>query len=286
MTKVAPFFSIVIANYNHGRFLPQALASVLAQDCQDFELIVVDGGSTDDSVAVIQRHVGRIAWWCSERDRGQSHAFNKGFQKARGRFLTWLNADDLLLPGALRNAKAKLVAHPRCQWLTGNFLRFLQDGTILECKWGPHFLPRFLQRPHAPVIVYGPTSFFAKSLYERVGPIDESLHLVMDTDLWLRFMSQGVWQMRLSHCCWGFRMHETSKTAFFPGMTVAKDISRELADENQRMYARYAYTRSRGLRLAHLLGRGLDGSALVYLWRQCFIRGRRIPLERYTDECG
>ena len=83
-----PFLSVIIANYNYGRFLGEAIRSVLSQSCDDFELIVIDGGSTDDSVRVIKQYENRISYWVSEKDKGQSDAFNKGFAKASGRFLT------------------------------------------------------------------------------------------------------------------------------------------------------------------------------------------------------
>lgn len=208
-----PFFSIVIANYNYGRFLEDAICSLLEQSCQDFELIIVDGGSSDNSVDIINKYRHRLAWWCSEKDRGQSHAFNKGFAKAKGRFLTWLNADDMLTPGTLAAAKRKLLKYPECRWMTGNGFRFTEDGKVVECRWGPWSMPKLFQRPHAPVAVFGPTSFFSRDLYLQVGGLDESLHYVMDTDLWMRFMAVGVPYLRLNRYCWAFRMHAMSKTA-------------------------------------------------------------------------
>jgi len=208
-----PFFSIVIVNYNYGRFLEEAILSVLSQSCQDFELIIADGGSKDNSVEVIRKYQKRLAWWCSENDRGQSHAFNKGFAQAKGRFLTWLNADDLLLPGTLSDAKRKLSKNPQAKWMTGNSFRFTPDDKVVECRWGPWCMPSILQGSGAPLAVFGPTSFFGRELYLQVGGMDESLHYVMDTDLWIRFMAAGRRYIRLNRYCWAFRMHEMSKTA-------------------------------------------------------------------------
>ena len=108
-----PLLSIVIANYNYGRFLEEAIQSVITQEGFDqCELIVVDGGSTDNSVEVIKKYSDKISWWCSEPDGGQSSAFNKGFRRASGRFLTWLNADDIFLPGALSAIMYEIRQHP------------------------------------------------------------------------------------------------------------------------------------------------------------------------------
>ena len=140
-----PLFSIVIANYNFGRFLEDAIRSVIAQDMgEQVELIICDAASTDNSVEIIKKYaqglppntlrsewnnpssesklndVNLITWWCSEKDGGQSAAFNKGFAHARGRFLTWLNADDLLLPDSLRSIADAIHDNPTCQWFVGN----------------------------------------------------------------------------------------------------------------------------------------------------------------------
>ena len=128
-----PLLSIVIVNYNYGRYLKMALDSVLEQIVPEVELIVVDGGSTDDSVEIIKKYADQIAWWCSEPDRGQSDAFNKGFAKARGRYLTWLNADDILVSGAINAILRMLRKYPDCEWFTGNFYRFSDaDGHLTE----------------------------------------------------------------------------------------------------------------------------------------------------------
>ncbi|MFZ2957712.1 MAG: glycosyltransferase family 2 protein [Candidatus Ozemobacteraceae bacterium] len=269
-----PFFTIVIANYNYGRFIDEAIQSVLKQSCQDFELLVVDGDSNDNSVEVIKKYENHIAWWCSEKDRGQSHAINKGFAKARGKFLTWLNADDLLLPRTLENAKAKLLQNPESRWLTGNFFRFLIDGTIVECKWGPHFLPPFLQHPSAPIVVFGPTSFFARSLIEEFGGLDEDVcaHHSMDTDLWLRFMANNVLQIRLNHYCWGFRMHEKSKTAEFSGHKVCEQQRDYYKKTGDKVFEKNAYTPSKIIRVAQLIWRVLDGSLAVMLFINIFLK--------------
>ena len=115
-----PFFSIVIANYNSGQYIEKAIQSVLAQSCKDYELIIVDGGSSDNSVDVIKKYEEHLAWWVSESDKGQSDAFNKGFSHAKGEYYTWLNADDLLLPGVLQRVKLFIEKNKFTPWVAIN----------------------------------------------------------------------------------------------------------------------------------------------------------------------
>src|ERR1700712_2068910 len=96
-----PKISLVTATLNRASFLEETIRSVLDQNYPNLEYIVVDGGSTDGSVEIIREYAARLKWWVSEKDRGQSHALNKGFAKATGRILTWLNSDDRLAPGSL-----------------------------------------------------------------------------------------------------------------------------------------------------------------------------------------
>src|SRR6185369_4871040 len=96
-----PLITLVTPSLNQGRYLEATLASVIAQDYPRLELIVVDGGSVDGSVEIIRRHADRLSWWVSEPDKGQSDALIKGFSRANGDVMNWLNADDLLRPGAL-----------------------------------------------------------------------------------------------------------------------------------------------------------------------------------------
>lgn len=207
-----PFFTIVIANYNYGRFLEEAILSVLNQSCQDFELIVVDGGSTDNSVEVINKYADRIAWWCSEKDNGQSHAFNKGFAQAKGRFLTWLNADDIFFPGVLAQVKEKAKSSSNIEksWIVGGCFWLTPDMKVIRCSRARHFSRVMAHWNLVPV--WAPSSFFSKKLLEDVGGFDERFHYMMDTELWLRFAKeQGASYIPISAYCWGLRLHSDAK---------------------------------------------------------------------------
>ena len=220
--------SIVIANYNYGRFLETAIGSVVSQcagavRCPDgvnrlrldeetyVELIICDAESKDNSVDVIRRHEGELAWWCSEKDGGQSEAFNKGFSHATGRFLTWLNADDIMVDGALRKLHKAVQENPRQEWFAGGSVHFTPELKVILCARTRRFSA--YEAAHGQITVYSPSSFFSRLLYERVGKIDESFHYSMDTHLWCKFFLQEHVKFQvLSGYVFGFRYHSESKT--------------------------------------------------------------------------
>lgn len=202
--------SIVIANYNYGRFLEEAICSVLEQSCQDFELIVCDAASTDNSLEVIKKYADRISWWCSEPDGGQSAAFNKGFSHAKGRFLTWLNADDVMMPGTLSAFAKAVQKHPECQWFVGGVMWLTKDMRIIEMRRGRPFSN--LRLKCGVVSVWGPSSFFSRDLFNSIGGVDERFKYTMDTDLWLRFaVKAGARYRPFCSYAWGLRLHEDAK---------------------------------------------------------------------------
>lgn len=264
---MTPLLSIVIANYNYGRFLEAAIESVLLQNLGDkVELIVVDGGSTDNSVEIIKKYAGKIAWWCSERDKGQSDAFNKGFAHARGKYLTWLNADDIMPDGCLAKIVRELERHPDGEWFTGNLYRFDESGRVIECTWGPNYLPKWLQSRGQPVAVYGPATIFTKELFDRVGGMKLYQNFMMDTDLWMRFIVAGVKQRRINCFCWAFRMHEESKTAEFGGHKLPPEQRARFEAERKQSIVETGYRASAFNRRLIQIWRIFDGSILKSWW--------------------
>lgn len=272
-----PFLSIIIANYNYGSMIGATIESVINQNCDDYELIIVDGGSNDNSVEVIKQYEKNIAWWVSEPDKGQSNAFNKGFSHARGEFITWLNADDILLPGTISAVKAALTSKPSADYATGNFVRFLNsDYTISEAKWGPHYLPYWLQGKGRYSVTFGPTTFWRRSVYEKLGPIDESLHYTMDTEYWARMMMAGHKQVRVNRYCWGFRMHEDSKTAEFGAHERSLKIKQTMDAEHDYIKKKTGYNPTAFWRYMGLAMRVLDGSAFRAIYNSKYIVGKKL----------
>ena len=222
-----PVISIVIVNYNYGRFLETAIKSIIEQDgFEQCELIVVDGGSTDNSVEVIKKYEGSIAWWVSEKDRGQSDAFNKGFSHAQGRLGCWVNADDLLLPGTLRAVLDYLIDHPQCEWMTGGMVFFDADEKIMWMRLGVQPLS-FMWRWMPGWCIGGPSSFFSLEKLRMVGGFDVTRYYSMDIDLWYKLFQCGLHPHHINRYFWGFRAHEASKTAHTLNMAMSKDMFQE-----------------------------------------------------------
>lgn len=226
-----PLLSIVIANFNYGRFLSEAIESVLSQSCQDFELIICDGGSTDSSVEIIKKYATKITWWCSEKDKGQSDAFNKGFLHACGKFLTWLNADDVMLPGTIEKLRKATAKHPNCEWFVGGVLWLDPQMRIVNCGRGRPFSE--IRYSEGNVCVWGPSSFFTKRLLDAVGGVDVRFHYTMDTDLWLRFAcKEHVRYLPFCDYAWGLRLHPDAKMS---GHNFANDGTLDFSKRaNQR----------------------------------------------------
>jgi len=189
--------SVITPNYNGGRYLAQAIESVLAQRRAgvDLEYIVVDGGSTDGSLAILERYRPELARLVVEPDRGPASAINKGLALARGEIVGWLNADDLYHPGALARVAKGFAARPRRALGFGRCRIVDEDGR--EIRKG---ITRFKEAFH-PVscrfliqtlnYVSQPASFFRRSALERAGPLREDLRAAFDYDLVLRLWRQG-----------------------------------------------------------------------------------------------
>jgi glycosyltransferase involved in cell wall biosynthesis len=180
--------SVVTPSYNQAPFLEEAIRSVLLQDYPDLEYLVIDGGSTDGSVEIIRRYASWLAHWVSEPDRGQSDAVNKGWTRATGDVLAYLNSDDLYPPGAIRAAMRHLRDHPEIGVVYGSYTVIDERGAVLEplrrpSAWSPTMPMRGLPA-HA--------MFFRREVLMRVGLLDVGLHFAMDADLCARAALAGV----------------------------------------------------------------------------------------------
>jgi glycosyltransferase involved in cell wall biosynthesis len=180
----SPLVTVVTPSYNQGRFIRETIESVLSQDYPNIEYIIMDGGSTDETAAVVSEYASRLTW-ISEKDRGQSHAINKGFRMAKGEIVSWLNSDDFILPGAVRHAVTAFENNPRAGAVYGEGYLIDESGAVTSRfpaterfnLWKLIYLSDYILQQ---------TSYFRKSTLDDVGYLDEDLHWGMDWDIYIR----------------------------------------------------------------------------------------------------
>ncbi len=209
MNTTLPLVSIITPSYNQARFLEACIRSVLEQDYPNIEYIIVDGGSNDGSVEIIEKYADRLAWWVSEKDKGHADALNKGFARARGEILAWLNSDDTYYPGAISDAVQTLLANPDVGMVYG-------DADITDAAG--QVIGRFASRQtdywrllRGSVHIPQATTFFRADLYRQVGPLSLEYFFAFDYDLWVKLakVSRLLYVPRR----WAtFRLHEAGKS--------------------------------------------------------------------------
>src|SRR5262245_26949587 len=178
-----PLISVVTPSLNQGEFIEETIRSVLLQGYPKLEYFIIDGGSTDGSLEVIKKYEAWLTYWVSEPDRGQSHAINKGWQRACGVILAWLNSDDTYNPGALRSAVERFRHNPAVGMVYSdmNYIDVSSNVTY-RLRSQPYQFHKLLLDNY----VTQSTVFVRREVLDAVGFLDESLHLVMDQELWLR----------------------------------------------------------------------------------------------------
>jgi glycosyltransferase involved in cell wall biosynthesis len=207
-----PKITVVTPSYNQGVFLEQTIRSVLLQDYPNLEYLVIDGGSQDESVEIIRKYEPWLTYWVSEPDRGQSHAINKGFARATGEIMCWLNSDDYFAPDTLWTVAEMLDASTGSMALVGHAVVVFCDGRPSVLVKGRFANRLRLLKFWKGYQMHQASIFWRREAFEKVGLLREDLHLIMDFDYWARmaehFSFTNVDQV-LSYCTW----HPAAKTS-------------------------------------------------------------------------
>jgi glycosyltransferase involved in cell wall biosynthesis len=186
-----PKISIITPSYNQGKFIEECIRSVLLQGYPNLEYIIIDGGSTDETIDVIKKYEPWLAYWESEPDRGQSHAINKGLLKSTGRFFNWHNSDDVLTPDSLATMASAIIKYPQAGYVHGNRI-LIDHKSVIHPDNEPAKSDKVSFSPEPTTAIstlkpgYQPGCLMDKQLAVEVGMVDEDLHYAMDIDFLLR----------------------------------------------------------------------------------------------------
>jgi glycosyltransferase involved in cell wall biosynthesis len=245
-TNELPLVSIVTPSYNQGHYLEQTIRSVLAQDYPRIEYLIADGGSKDNSAEIIQKYAGNLAWWVSEKDKGHADALNKGFARATGEILAWLNSDDLYTsPQVVSEAVAFLLANPRVGMVYADANLTDDAGRVIGAF--PAKQTDYAAMLRGSVHIPQATTFFRADLYRQVGPLSLELFFSFDYDLWVKLAK--VSEVRYLPRLWAdFRLHEAGKSVAnddrcYPDMirVVERETGRKFTSLQLRYWARKTF---------------------------------------------
>jgi glycosyltransferase involved in cell wall biosynthesis len=221
----APSISIITPSYNQGDFIEETVKSVLNQDVERIQHIVVDGGSTDSTIDVLSRYPHLT--WISEPDRGQSHAFNKGLEMATGEVVGWINSDDFYEPDVL----AEVVSHfedESVQWVVGNCAAYYDSLDYILPYRSPNVTHQRLL--NNPTWVRQPGTFYRRGILKWAGGLNEQYQMCMDYDLWLRLLKRTT-PLMVDRTYSYFRIHADQKTTAGNLSKAIRETDRILASQ-------------------------------------------------------
>ena len=249
----------MIPTLNQGRFLEQSLVSIIDQGHVGTELIVIDGGSDDDTVEILRRFDRHISFWASESDRGQSDALNKGFAVASGDILCWQNSDDYYLEGAFAAVIETFRGNPDAGVVYGDWLEIAEDGSPLTQRYALDFSSREIR--HKSYSIFAQTMFWRRKVHDRFGKFPAEFHQVMDNYMILRFaLNEGPDAfVRVNRTLGVFRRHDDQKTGHLESVIVRQEIA--------EMDERLGLMRRRGL-VGFAVRLSLRMKRVVGYWRR------------------
>ncbi|HMS32617.1 MAG TPA: glycosyltransferase family 2 protein [Ignavibacteria bacterium] len=228
--KSFPKISIVTPSYNQGKFIEQTIRSVLLQNYPNLEYIIIDGGSTDETSDIINKYKQWLKYYVSEKDRGQTHAINKGIRKCEGEIFNWLNSDDFYNKSCFKFLAENFLDR-ETEVVSGKYRFFYEDGSkekIIDLK-----MRNTLEESIALVAVNQPSTFFRMDIVKSLGELDERLNYLMDQDIWKKYLFKyGQEKIKIiKEVIVSFRFHTGSKTSQFKFINEHMGIFYSIADK-------------------------------------------------------
>lgn len=239
-----PLVSVIIPSFNQGRFLERTLLSLINQTYPNIEIILIDGGSSDNTIDIIKRYSKYLKFWVSEPDKGQSNAINKGLKVAEGKYATWLCSDDILFPDGIEKMVEALEKNPDCSLVYGGGVYIDENNKIIKkFSFTDMTLEKLLYHKHSTIAQ--PSSLIRMETLKKVGDLDESLNYCMDYDLWIRLIKIGNFLNLGDIIISGYRLHNNSKTVgAYTKMALEKiKVNRRYTNDiiNKVIYKHYWY---------------------------------------------
>lgn len=232
-----PKITIITPSYNQGQYIEQTIQSVLSQNYPNLEYIIIDGGSTDDTIEIIKKYEDKVTYWISEKDQGQSDAINKGFKKSTGEIINWLNSDDFLEPGCLKKIAASFSS-PSVTAITSTVKNFIEDGIAWEERTP-------VMSSSVDYISKGfnnqPGTFFRKSIWDKYFPLPKQFKYTMDQYLWFCYWLESkpenfkIEDYTTVH----FRRHAASKTSSSLQDEIFNKLGKEFFNEHNLLFWSY-----------------------------------------------
>lgn len=264
--KHYPKITIVTPSYNQGEFLEDTIISIITQGYPNLEYFVCDGGSTDNSVEIIKKYEDKIAWWCSERDNGQTDAINKGMKKATGDIVGWINSDDVMLQKSLFVIADFFENNKKCEFANGAICEIDRVGNVIRFK---HLIMSKFFMKHGSYSLCQQGMFWKRYLFEKIGYLDETFHAKMDVEWLIRNYEADTAVMLVDKPLGAIRVYDETKTA--KGGDIWKNDAEKIHKRYNGMYVPRKYSIFR---------------ILFYMWkllRGCYLKNR-IWRNRYKQK--
>jgi len=211
--KFQPLISVIIPSFNQADFIEETILSVIDQNYKNIELIIIDGGSSDGSLEIIEKYQKYIAFWVSEPDHGQSHAINKGLRVAKGEWVCWQNSDDVFIGEAFSFIADCISRKPNSNFIIGNIYLIDKQSKILTSL--KYVKPTYLSLLSEGMVLTNQAAFWRKDIHKKIGYLAEDLHFGFDYEWFLRILKEYKAE-HFNKIIGALRLYEETKTSTSP----------------------------------------------------------------------